>query len=71
MLAANMGVDLALVAPSGPLNTVTKEDVQRYVKQSLSEPKAASSPKQEKKSAKPATTQAVEEGEDRIIDWSL
>ncbi|MDR5897483.1 pyruvate dehydrogenase complex dihydrolipoyllysine-residue acetyltransferase [Halomonas vilamensis] len=35
MLARELGVDLALVKPSGPKERVLKEDVQNYVKQAL------------------------------------
>ncbi|MBR9879432.1 MAG: pyruvate dehydrogenase complex dihydrolipoyllysine-residue acetyltransferase [Gammaproteobacteria bacterium] len=35
MLARELGVDLALVKPSGPKDRVLKEDVQNYVKQAM------------------------------------
>ncbi|MYL23023.1 pyruvate dehydrogenase complex dihydrolipoyllysine-residue acetyltransferase [Halomonas alkaliantarctica] len=37
MLARELGVDLALVKPSGPKDRVLKEDVQNYVKQALAD----------------------------------
>jgi len=41
MLARELGVDLALVQPSGPKDRVLKEDVQNYVKQALANPPSA------------------------------
>ncbi|XKH59727.1 dihydrolipoyllysine-residue acetyltransferase [Halomonas sediminis] len=48
MLARELGVDLALVKPSGPKERVLKEDVQNYVKQAIA--------RQAKAGAAPAAT---------------
>ena len=41
MMARELGVDLALVQPTGPKDRVLKEDVQNYVKQALANPSTA------------------------------
>ncbi|MGS2744714.1 pyruvate dehydrogenase complex dihydrolipoyllysine-residue acetyltransferase [Halomonas sp. LS-001] len=43
MLARELGVDLALVQPTGPKDRVLKEDIQNYVKQALANPPSAKS----------------------------